>query len=113
MRIHELAKELKVSSGIILKAAKGQGMDVTTTLSSLNEDEARRIRSSFATSAESTAEAASASSHAAAIIAAKRERAAAASKAKAKAEIDRLAAIQKNAREIERELKDSGGVAVR
>ena len=109
MRIHELAKELKVSSGVVLQAAKSQGMELTNALSSLNEDEVRRIRSGFATSAAKSAS--SAGDHGAAL-AAKRARAEAARLAKAKAEQERLAVIQDKARAIERELKSAGKAPV-
>ena len=93
-----------MSSGAVLNAAKSQGMDLTNALSSLNEDDARRLRASFATSAKP----AKAGPDHAAVLAAKRARAEAARLAKLKAEKDKLAAIQNKARDIERELKGEG-----
>lgn len=46
-RIYELAKEINVSSKDIIAKAKEDGFDVKNHMSTLGEDEERKIRSSF------------------------------------------------------------------
>ena len=43
-RIDELAKELKMPSKSLVKVAKDQGMDIKSHMSSVNPDQAQKLR---------------------------------------------------------------------
>ena len=103
MRIFELARSLKMRAGDILRLAKVQGIEATSTLTRLEDADVKSIRSAVAKAAARSGAAASASAAKAA--AAKRARAEAARKAKADAEREVLAANQVRAKEIERQVK--------
>ena len=103
MRIFELAKSLKVNSGDILRIARKNGVEATSTLSRLDDDDVKIIRSSMAKAATRSSAAASVAS--AKSIAAKRARAEAMRKEHADAEKTTLGSVQQRAREIEQKIK--------
>ena len=103
MRIFELARSLKMRAGDILRLAKVQGIEATSTLTRLDDADVKSLRSAVAKAAARSGAAASVSAAKAA--AAKRARAEAARKAKADAEREVLAANQARAKEIEQQIK--------